>query len=161
MFNLLIALFINPIADTCPLGKGETHLTIARVMRNFGRFTVEADSNALKGMNPHDKVTIEHIRKSIDELGIAISCAQAVLESPKDDLLPSCTKALTGQAYGDYVSTYLRLMKDFEVALAVYQDLFKQVLAQPENERNFEVIYKQSKSIEELVDAAHKELFGH
>lgn len=161
MLSLLIAILISPIADACPLGKGEAQLTIARVMRNFGRFTVEADSNALKGINPHDKVTVGQIRKSIDDLGVAISCAQAVLEAPHGDLLPSCTKALTGKAFKDYVSTYLRLMKEFEVALAVYQDLFKQALAKSENERSFDVIYKQSKSIEELVDAAHKELLGH
>lgn len=160
MWKLLVILLLTPVVEACPLGKGEEHLTIQRVMRNFGRFTLSADANALKGMNPHDKVSSAAIAKTIDDLEIAISCAQAAVLPPlAGALLPACTEALSETVRIDYINLYVKLMKDFESELVVYQNLYKLVLMQPEETRDFNGIYKQSKKIEELVDSAHKQLF--
>ena len=130
-------------------------------MRNFGRFTLQADSAALKSQNPHDKVSDQQLLKSINDLGLAISCARAVIDSPKDDLLPTCTKVLDPKAFDEYVTAYVRLMKEFETSLIEYQSLFKQVLSRPESDRNFSTIYQHSQYLNKLVDTSHKELFGN
>lgn len=161
MFNLLVVLLLTQFAQACPLGKGEEQLTIQRVMRNFGRFVLVADMNALKGINPDEKVSTVQIKKGIDDLGLAISCAQAVIAKPEGALLPSCTEALSGQVREDYVAAYVRLMKGFEAAMIEYQNLYKKILTHPESERNFEAVYRQSQKIEQLVEMAHKELFGN
>lgn len=163
MLKAVIVVLLLPMtfADACPLGKGEEHLTVQRVMRNLGRFMLAADSAALKGQNPHDKVSDTALAKSIADLDIVLSCTQAVIQSPTGPLLPGCTSALSGQAYENYVSSYVRLMKDFEVATLDYQNMFRALLALPEGKRNFSTIYQQSQKIENMVNEAHKELFGN
>lgn len=162
-YILLAALFGSfcPPLLACPLGKGEAQLTVQRVMRNFGRFTLKADKNALRGKNPFDHVSSNEIRDSIADLDLAISCAEAVLAAPTGLKLPTCTQSLSGKMYDDYVSLYLQLMRDYSAGLREYQQIFKDILDRPENNRSFDAAYNYSKELEKLVDAAHKSLFGN
>lgn len=161
LVSLLPLLLFGIDAQACPLGKGEEHLTVQRVMRNLGRFMLTADSAALKGMNPHDKVTDTTLTKSIEDLNLVLSCTQAAIQSPKGPLLPNCTQALTAEAFTNYVTSYVRLMKDFEIEVLEYQKMFRALLALPESQRNYSAVYQQSQKIENLVNSAHKELFGN
>ncbi len=158
MWKLLIVLLFACVAEACPLGKGEEQLTVQRVMRNLGRFTVKADMYALKGTQPHEKVSSAELKTTISDLELAISCARVASDSPTGFLLPTCTQALSGKEFDDYVALYVKLMKDFEAELVVYQKIFKDILEQKDN---FGSAYLQSQKIEKIVEDAHKKLFGN
>lgn len=142
----------------CPLGQKETQLSIQRVMRNFGRFTLNADAISLKGLNPHDKVTDAELQVAIEKLGLAIDCAQAVLDNPTGSMLPDEATWLKDKAREDYISDFLYFMEDFRDKLVEYQQLFKDTLQQTPEERDYNSIRKKCLELDKLVEHAHKKV---
>lgn len=158
---LVLTLLSTQAALACPLGKNEEHLTIQRVMRNFGRFTLKADSVATKGVVPFETVTDLEITAAIEDLGLAISCANAVIESPQGDLLPSHASTLTGEEQKNYILLFVKFMNEFEAALKNYQTIYQTLLSTPVASRSFKYAHEHSQQLEVFVDRAHKELFGN
>lgn len=147
----------NASAATCPLGAKDDHLTVHRIMINYGKYVGPADHIVLLGARyPNETVTDSDISTSIDQLGLAIACAQAILDNPTGDLLPDKASFLTGQEQKDYIDDFVYFTNEFHDALVVYRDSFKKMLATPKASRNWELLYAESKELNDLIDHAHR-----
>lgn len=160
---LVLSLLFVPLASMadCPLGAKEDHLTIQRVMRNFGRFVMVADSVALNGVNPIEKPAIKDadISEAITKLGFAIDCSSEVLKNPTGDLLPSKLNLMTDEKEkAEIADDFVTFMGDFHDGLVEYQDMFKKLLAQPATDRNFDEVNNKRQELDDLVERAHKKL---
>lgn len=154
-FNLIMVSQAG--ADTCPLGAREDHLTIQRVMINYGKYVGGPDHVVLLGARyPNETVTDADISNAISQLGLAIVCAQAILDNPTGDLLPGKASFLTGSELKEYVDDFIYFTNEFRDALAVYRDSFSKLLATPKESRNWELLYAESKDLNELIDRAHR-----
>lgn len=144
---------------TCPLGKNEDHLTIQRVMMNYGKFVSDADHVAVFGARyPHEDLTDQDIQKAISQLDLAINCAQAILNNPTGDLLPNKAHDLHGAEQEEYISDFLSFTEDFRDALIAYQLSFKKILIEEITNRNWEPIYQESVDLNEMISHAHRKL---
>jgi len=139
----------------CPVGSNDDHLTIHRVMQNFGRFTLAADSISLRSANPNETITDQQLNTAIENLGSAIDCAQAVLNNPAGDLLPDHASALSGDELKEYISDFVYFMNDFHDGLIEYRTLFQNILAKKPQERDFQPIRDKCKELDDLVEHAH------
>lgn len=158
-FVFVLALFPVAALAVCPLGEKETHLTVHRVMRNFGRFTMDADYLCVKASNPAEKVMDAEITEAITKLDMAIDCASEVLKNPTGELLPSKLNLMNDEKEkADLVDDYIYFMTDFKDGLTQYRDLFKNLLAQPAAERNFTEADEKRQELDHLVTRAHKKL---
>ncbi|MGE0634685.1 MAG: hypothetical protein AB7O96_19890 [Pseudobdellovibrionaceae bacterium] len=158
-FILISIVFLASFSSACPLGKNESHLTVQRVMRNLGRFTLHAESVTLKGINPHDTVQDSELQKAIDDLDIAMSCLQAVIQNPKGDLLPSHSQTFKGQGLEDYIHLYIALMREFKIVLFDFQKMLKAILLTT-GQRNFDIPRNHMLVIDEYVTRAHQAMSG-
>jgi hypothetical protein len=158
--SLLAALCLTSLSTyaQCPLGQGETTLSIHRVMRNFGRFIMEADMISLKGVNPNETVKDSEIQTAIVKLGYVIDCAQAVLDHPTGEILPDEASKLSGDALKEYIDDFLYFMTDFRDEVTQYRELLKKILTLKPEERDFHPVRDKSKEIDELVEHAHKKV---
>lgn len=84
---LTLCLMFLPMASMaiCPLGAKEDHLTVQRVMRNFGRFVGVADNVCVLALNSwrHEPIPDAKLTEAIDKLSMAIDCANDVLKDPR------------------------------------------------------------------------------
>ncbi|WP_413290425.1 hypothetical protein [Bdellovibrio sp. HCB337] len=159
--SFIFVLAFLPLAALaeCPLGAKETHLTVNRVMRNFGKFVMEADYLCVRAANPVEKVTDADINTAITKLGMAIDCADQVLKDPTGDVLPSKLVFITDEKEkAEYVDDYIYFMTDYKDGLGQYRDMFKALLAQPAAERNFTEANEKRLELDHLVMRAHKKL---
>lgn len=159
--SIALALAFLPLAALadCPLGANETHLTVHRVMRNFGRFTIDADYLCIKSQNPNESVQDTEIAEAITKLDMAIGCAEQVLKDPTGDVLPSKLELMTDEKEkAELVDDYIYFMTDFKDGLLQYRDLFKKLQLQPGLERNFTEANEKRLELNELVGRAHKKL---
>lgn len=159
---LVVALLIqvsalfSVAAKACPLGAKEDHLTIQRVMMNFGKFVGQADHIALLGAKyPNETVTDADIADAINKLALAQTCAQAVIDKPEGDLLPSKVTFLDGDAKKEYIDDFVYFMTEFRDELIVYQDTFKTLAAAKAADRKWDDVYAESEKINKLIDHAH------
>lgn len=157
---LIILTFLGSgyAAFACPLGAKEERLSFQRVMRNFGRFIMPAEMIAYRGQNKYEKITDSQLQEAIEKLSLVLSCANAVLENPMDELLPVASRSLTEPAKADYIDSYLFFMDEFKASVAEYQAVYIKLLAQPETERNFAPLLSMTKRQNALIDWAHKRL---
>lgn len=147
----------NASAATCPLGAKDDHLNIHRIMINYGKFVGPADHIVLLGARyPNETVTDADISSSIDQLASAIACAQAILDNPTGEMLPDKASFLTGQAQQDYIDDFVYFTNEFRDALEVYRNSFIKMLATPKESRNWELLYAESKELNDLIDHAHR-----
>lgn len=143
----------------CPLGANETELTVQRVMRNFGRFISDADHLCIKAKNPEELISNEEISAAINQLGLAIDCADEVLRNPTGDLLPSKIEFIQdAKEKKELVDDYIYFMTDFRDELIQYRKLFEALRAQEPALRNFQEINEKRQDLDHLVDRAHKKL---
>ncbi len=157
----LLALMTLPnlsLADVvCPLGKKEDHLTIHRVMLNFGKYTMDADSIALKDVTPQQDVTETQITTAIEKLKLAQACADAVIANPMGDMLPDAADGLPPVQRQKLIDDLLMFMQEFSDGLIDYQDALTQVLNTPVASRNYHQVYVICGSLNDLVTRAHRE----
>ncbi len=152
---LITAIFLTPAASfACPLGNNETTISFARIMRNFGRFTLTPDSVALKGWQG-EAVLEEEVTKSINDLDITLSCAQIILQDTAKNLMPPKYYLLTGNEQNEYNEDFMRFMNQFVVALNEYKELFIELEKQNLDAWNFEKLYKKSQELTEIANTAH------
>jgi len=158
-FPLLAALLIFlPLlagAAECPLGDHETALTLSRVMRNFGRFTMIADSVAVNGLQNPAAIKNSDIQNAIDKLVLAEACAAAVVHDSNESLLPLKAGDLRGPERDAYVKLLHETMQDFEDGLVAYQSVYQDLLAAPPASRTFEKAKAWADEIDARATRAH------
>ncbi|PIS10086.1 MAG: hypothetical protein COT73_11235 [Bdellovibrio sp. CG10_big_fil_rev_8_21_14_0_10_47_8] len=161
---ILILSLIAPFALAenmeCPRGSKENELVLARVMRNFGRFTLNADSVALKSQQSSEDIQDKSLQEARRDLAIAAVCAETVLNNPTGDLLPEKAHQLQGQERQVFVRDFLEFMARFHDALLQYQAAFDQALKVSPHQRSFSEIQKNKRMIDDLANEAHRHL-GH
>ncbi|MGZ3746629.1 MAG: hypothetical protein ACXWRE_04650 [Pseudobdellovibrionaceae bacterium] len=159
----ILALFLLPISAKaeCRLGVGETHLTVQRVMRNFGSFTLKAESVTLTATNPwsYETVSEADISEAIEKLGFAINCAEEVLKDPTGDILPSRISSITDEKErSEKVDDFVYFMTEFKDVLNSYRDIFKGLQAQKPADRNFKEAKLKLDELNDIVERAHRKL---
>ncbi len=146
-------------AQTCPIGLKNDHLTIQQVMINYGRFVGHADHIALLGARyPNETVTEEQIAQIVPYLLSAAACAQAVLDNPTGDLLPSKTSFLKGEERINYINDFLFFTEEFRDVLIEYSNAFLFLSQTSAQKRNWESIYQKSKEVDAFIDRAHRKI---
>lgn len=149
------------LAADCPLGAKEDHLTVNRVMRNFGRFIMYADGVCVKSQNSWEKDSIEdsEISEAIGKMDLVVACAEQVLKDPTGDVLPGKLLIMKDEKEKqELVDDYIYFMTDFKDAVIDYRELFKKLLAQKKSERNFDEANAKRLEVDALVERAHKKL---
>jgi len=154
----VFALF--PLASqACPLGAKEDHLTVQRVMLNFGKYIGQADNIALIGAKyPNETVTDAQIADVVNKIGLAITCAEAVIANPTGDLLPSKTVFLEGDALKEYIEDYVYFMTDFRDAMIHYKASFAAIGAVKAADRDWNALYAESEKLNSIIDHAHRKM---
>ncbi|QDK36697.1 cytochrome b562 [Bdellovibrio sp. NC01] len=155
---LYVLLTFAPIASmACPLGAKDDHLTIQRVMINFGKYVGQADHIALLGAKyPNETVTDADIQDAITKIGLAMSCAQAVVDNPTGDMLPGKAMFLEGDELKEYVEDFVYFMAEFKDQLAHYQASFQAMLATKAADRKWDPLYEESEKLNDFIDHAHR-----
>lgn len=156
---LVLSLAIFPlISDACPIGAKEDHLTISRVMRNFGRYSREAESLTLLGKDYPLDVKESVLDKAITDLNLVVSCADAVINDPSGDLLPVAADDYTGIERENYILKFVNFMQEFKVSTLHFQSLLVMEKNKAPSDRNYKNAYEYTKKFNEIIDLAHKEL---
>ncbi len=149
-------------ASACPLGANENHLTIQRVMLNFGKYVSAADAIAVRSRNPHETISNSEISSAVEKLHLALSCANAVIQNPTGDVLPSKYYFLPEESEKkSYVEDFVDFMTDFRDSLKNYQDSLKQILEQKPEERKFQNVIDKMNAVDQQVDRAHRKLIDY
>lgn len=143
------------LADACPLGPRETELSLARVMRNFGRGTMQASTSIQRGTRDAGDVTEAMFKASIDGLGMAQSCVEMALTMNTREMLPLKARDLSGAALDSYLVKYHALMREFSVILMDLRGEFIKQAALAASERNFSAAANLEKAMNEKVNEAH------
>jgi hypothetical protein len=155
---LLPVMSLAQTAVTCPLRNGETELTINRVMRNFGKYTADAEAVARKIGDPWDKVTDKDIQAGIDGLNVSIACADQVVAKPTDAVMPSKGGLMDDKARAELNEYYIYFMGDFKDFLVEYRDLLVKTLATPEKQRDYAAIVTKNQDMNQKINHAHQKL---
>jgi hypothetical protein len=130
-------------------------------MRNFGSFTLAADSITLRSTNPwgHEETTEVEMGEAIDKLNLAIGCAEEVLKDPTGDVLPSKISSMTDEKEkAELVDDYVYFMTDFKDGLLEYREIFRKLQTQKPANRNFKEAKSKLDDLNEIVDRAHRKL---
>ncbi|MGZ3652467.1 MAG: hypothetical protein ACXVB9_19430 [Bdellovibrionota bacterium] len=153
----LLALFLPLLAGAaeCPKGDHEASLTLSRVMRNFGRFTMIADSVAINGLQNPASIGDSDIQNAIDKLVLAEACAAAVVADRDESLLPQKAGDLHGADRDAYIKLLRDTMQDFADGLRAYQGVYQDLLAAPPALRSFEKAKKWADEIDARATRAH------
>lgn len=156
---LLTVVAILPLSSfACPLGAGESKLTLTRVMRHFGKGINPADKAAKKGEQAPQDVTEAELETAIEGLGVAMSCAQAVATDRSGDLYPKKAAELSGDARERYLNLFFSRMNEFLQGLAEYRAIYAELRAQSLSERHFGRAKTQMRAVAELASRAHEDL---
>ena len=160
---LALSLLLMPLASmaACPLGAKEDHLTVQRVMRNFGRFVGFADNICVIALNSwvRDPIPDAKLMEALDKLGMSIDCANDVLKNPTGDVLPSKLILMKDEpAKAELVDDYIYFMTDYRDGLTEYRELFQKLLTQKPEERDFTEANEKRLELDKLVERAHKKL---
>lgn len=155
---LIIALFSAPIfAQACPLGPGETTLTLARVMRNFSSYTLPADRAVMTGIRNPTAVKDTDIDLGMQSLKIATSCAHLAAADPTPEALwPLKARKLGPAERENYLGEFRSLMSYFEEALIAYDSAIAELRAQPPSSRDFSSANKWSREVINRAGQAHE-----
>lgn len=161
------SVFVFPVAGAetfpteshpCPPGPNEVRLSIARVMRNLGRFLMAAEATALKGKSRSETVTDDELRKSILGLELAIACGEAAVELQNEDLVPAKALQLTGADREAYLLAYVERMNVFTDQIRNIKRMFESVLSAPADQRSYEDLYERSVEMNDHVNDSHRTL---
>ena len=143
-FAFIALLFVGlqaRAAVTCPLG-GDAHLTIQRVMINFGKYTADADAITRDASG-----TDTEIASAVSGLKISQACAQEVVDGTSEDLLPAGARKVTGAKRDNYIRDFKKAMADFAQALGDYADALSR--------KSFNEAAGKKKLVGDLADEAH------
>jgi hypothetical protein len=153
-----MALLFLPIiahSSECPLGPREDALTLSRVMRNFGSFTLSADSVATLGESDPASIKESDLQTAITKLQLAQACAFAVVHDEAGTLLPLKAEDLKGAAREAYIKLFRDTMQDFLEGLQAYEAVFRGIQARAPASRSYADAVKWSKEIDDRATRAH------
>lgn len=143
---------------TCPLGAKEDQLTLARVMRNFGRFFSKAESLSIRGAQDSSLVSEKEMDQAISDLDIVVACAQSVLKTQTGDLLPSRVGDLSGSEREKYISQFIGFMSDFENQILNFKKILLEQRKISAENRDFRQAHFISQQLNDLINKAHDQL---
>lgn len=157
---ILAALLLAPtFASACPLGPGESELSLARVMRNFGRHLMPADRAVQKGtMGGGQDVPNPELENAIRNLAVVVSCVDATLASRSEALWPRKARELSGEAREAYLRRFAISLRAFRAEVEDYSNEFTRLLSLPVPGRDFAPARALSKAVEEAANRAHETL---
>ena len=156
----LIFVSLSAQAEVCPLGPKEDHLILARVMRNFSKYTRDADSLAVKSKQWPEDITDTELKEASEKIPTAIACADAALDNPQSEMLPRKLDELQGEMREKYLAHYLEYLKKFRAVLVQYKQVLDDLLALPKAQRQFEGLYLHYKFVDDMTNEAHSHLGG-
>jgi hypothetical protein len=158
----ILSVSVTAAADvTCPLGANQNHLTIQQVMTNFGKYVGQADYIAMRGAKYPDQALAEaDITDAAAGIVIAQNCAQAVIDKPEGDLLPSRTVFMDAATKKAYVDNFVYFMTDFRDALIKYHTDFAALAAQKPADRDWNALYQESTDLNNMIDHDHRKTAG-
>jgi len=145
-------------AFSCPLGKHETELTFARVMRNLGRFSLEGESICQKGKDFPRDISNEKIDKAISDFNIVLECTNAVLNNLNPPLLPSKYADLLPEERQSYLARFVSSLEEFKIAALHFQGLIVKEKNTLKESRNFLTCSDFTKDYNEIINRAHRDL---
>lgn len=156
-FCLTIFLFSYSLI-ACPIGPKEDHLTIQRVMRNFGKFSMDAESICITGQSNPSSISDDQLSKAMTKLDTVVACAEAVIAHPEGDLLPAGYDDLNPSDRADMIKKLVGFMSDFKTLNVQFKSLLLDQLQKPIQSREYKTCYEFDKKYNELIDRAHKEV---
>jgi hypothetical protein len=143
----------------CPKDSNNDPLTFDQVMINFSNYLNAPDLAADDGVNDPTSVSDQALQKAVTNIGIAIDCANAVLNDTTGQLYPP---EYYSQKTDAEKTAYLNLldgyMSDFAGALTTYQTDFQQLQGLAVGSRDFSAVEKQSNAVEDIATSAHQDL---
>lgn len=158
---LIFAFFLlSPsFASSCPLGPGETELSLARVMRNFGRHLMPADRLVQKAtMGGGQDIPNSELENAIQNLAVVMGCVDATLADGTDRLWPRKARELSGDARAAYLRRYAIALRSFRVEVEDYSAELSRLLRLPVPGRDFSAARALSKAVTEAANKAHETL---
>ena len=153
-----LILFSVSASLACPLGPKETELTISRVMRNFGRFIMPSEALVQKSKNDAGSITETDFTNAITGIEGAAECAFTVLSDKSGKLIPSRADEFQGDARTQYLQKFYAHMNDFYSGLLEEDQLLKQQMRLPNQNRNYQLLKDKAQDIRDRATAAHGDL---
>lgn len=151
---------ISVFAKICPLGAKEDTLTLARVMRNFGKAVRDADGLAVETKQWPEEGTTEKLLAASQPISMGIVCADELINNPTGDLLPKKLNELQGEMREQYLKHYIDALKKFRDGLVEYKRILEDLAALPADQRKFEGLYIHYKYMDDMVNTFHDHLGG-
>lgn len=157
---ILAALLLAPTsASACPLGPGETELSLTRVMRNFGRYLMPADRMVQKAlMGGGQDIPNAELENAIQSLGVVMGCVDGTLASRSEALWPRKARELSGEAREAYLRRFAIALRAFRAEVEDYRAELTRLHSLPVPGRDFAPAKALSKAVEEAANRAHETL---
>lgn len=156
---ILAALLFPTFSSACPLGPGETELSLARVMRNFGRHLMPADRTVQKAlMGEGQDIPNPELENAIHNLAVVMGCVDAALADSTDRLWPRKARELSGDARAAYLRRYAIALRAFRAEVEDYSAELTRLLQLPVPGRDFTPAKALSKAVQDAANRAHETL---
>lgn len=153
------ALFALPtFSSACPLGPGETELSLSRVMRNFGRHLMPADRMVQKAtMGGGQDIPNAELENAIQNLAVVVSCVDATLAGG-ENVWPRKARELSGDARAAYLRRFAISLRTFRAEVEDYAAELRRLLTLPVPGRDFTPAKALMKAVEDAANKAHETL---
>lgn len=155
---LILAVMLLPsLSLACPLGAGETELTISRVMRNFGRGLMPSErllQKALMGTEIPDA----ELDNGIAQIAVVLSCADAAIGDRVGNVWPRKAHDLQGAAREAYLALYRSRLNEFRVAVVDFREELARQRALPAAQRDFRASKEKDVALNDAANRAHETL---
>jgi hypothetical protein len=156
---ILAALLVPTLSSACPLGPGETELSLARVMRNFGRYLMPADRIVQKAtMGGGQDIPNPELESAIQSLAVVMNCVDVTLADRTDKLWPRKARELSGDERAAYLRRYAIALRAFRVEVEDYSAELTRLLQLPVPGRDFTPAKALSKAVQDAANKAHETL---
>ncbi len=154
----LAALTVSSSAFACPLGAGESQLSLTRVMRNFGKYLAPAEASIRKGLQAPESVTDQELLAVGSALKIALGCADLAASDRSGNLFPRKSSELSGEARERFLRKFFANMNAFAEEIREYARVFSELSVMPAGERAYAAAREQLRLVMAAADHAHKSL---
>ncbi len=151
----LVMMSIPAFSATCPLGEGETQLTIKRVMYDFRDHLDMPDTVSQNGLSNPTGIATADLQNAASEVAITVACADAVLAKDSDALVPDDAKSLQGDAKAKYLDVFYAAIGHLHDALLTYQQMFEKMITEDAAARDFKSLHDQSLEIRAIETDGH------
>lgn len=146
----------------CPKGAKDDQLTFQRIMINFGRYTMTADSVARQDADWLFKNKPE-VEKSVQDLSLAIACSEAAIAN-RAILYPAGAQQYSPETRAIYIEDYGNWLEKYLVALQSYKAEASRLLSVIENPESKSAdvdlgeFVRIAKLVKDIADDSHRVL---